>query len=84
MRVCACSCVYVCMHASMCVRMCISYFFLIIKVHLAGQKGRGIYLRERHQIEKLTRATIVIQPMFPKKASMCTCDVHTFFIYLRI
>ena len=46
-----------------------------LQVTLSGKKGRGIYLREAHQIRKLTRASISVQPVFPERAStyMCVC-----------
>ena len=41
-----------------------------MQVSISGDCGRGIYLREPHQIGKLMQASVTVEPKFSESAGM--------------
>lgn len=41
-----------------------------MQVSTSGNNGRGIYLREPHQIGKLMQASVTVEPKFSENAGM--------------
>jgi len=47
---------------------------ILHQVQLSQNKwARGIYLREPHEIDRLKRISVLIEPTFHEEAGMCMC-----------